>query len=185
MRTALRAATAAAHKDLEQALGLLEDPLSRSRFVALLERFWGFHAVWEPAIGQHAPLRSLMAGRYRLAQIADDLRALGLTQQEIMALPQCSRAAGLAISIENALGSLYVLEGSTLGGQIITRALRDQPWVPPSGLRYFDPYGPETGARWRALQAALSAASAPSAEPAIIAGAVRTFELLRAWLVPG
>ena len=90
----------------------------------MLKRFWGFHAVWEPAIGPHATLKGLMAGRYRLDLIAADLSALGLLRSEIDALPLCRDAAGLAGSLEHALGSLYVLEGSTLGGRIITRALR-------------------------------------------------------------
>lgn len=48
------------------------------------------------------------------------------------------------------MGWVYVAEGSMLGGRIIRRRLtaegRDL-----DGLDFLDPYGEETGARWRAF----------------------------------
>jgi heme oxygenase len=181
----LRSATADAHRRLETALDLLAPPLSHARFIALLKRWRGFHAVWEPAIDGHGALRDLMAGRYRLDLIDRDLTALGLPRAQIEAAPMCPAAAGLAASAEIALGSLYVLEGSALGGQIISRALKTAPWLPPGGLSYFDPYGPETGVMWRGFQAALTAMSSPRADPLVEQGAADTFALLEGWLAVG
>jgi heme oxygenase len=178
----LRSATADAHRRLETALDLLAPPLSRDRFTALLMRWRGFHAVWEPAIGRHGALSGLMAGRYRLDLIDRDLAALGLSRAEIEAAAPCEAAAGLAVSAETALGSLYVLEGSSLGGQFISRALKTAPWLPSGGLTYFDPYGPETGVMWRGFQAALTAKSSLLADPQVEKGAADTFALLQAWL---
>ena len=83
-----------------------------------------------------------------------------------------------------ALGSLYVMEGSTLGGAVITKALRHAAWLPPGGFRYFNPYGAETGRMWRRFQDAFRAACAVGGETAVERGAVETFEVLHRWLTP-
>jgi heme oxygenase len=54
-----------------------------------------------------------------------------------------------------ALGMLYVLEGSTLGGRLILRTLKDR-GVDDPRLAFLDPYGPETGVRWRSFQSVLA-----------------------------
>jgi heme oxygenase len=180
----LRAATAGAHRGLETALDLLAQPLGRERFTAVLRGFWGFHAAWEPALRRQGAWAGLMDGRWRQDLIAEDLLALGLSRADIEALPLCAAAAGLADEPARALGSIYVLEGSSLGGQIISKALRQAPWAPPGGLRYFDPYGARTGALWRAFQEALTSASAPAIDPLVEAGALDAFALLQLWLRP-
>jgi heme oxygenase len=177
----LRAGTASAHRLLEHDLDLLRPPLSQTRFSHLLQRFWGFHLIWEAALGRHADLAEVWARRSRLELLRRDLLALGLSESEIEALPRCAAAADLATSPVAALGSIYVLEGSTLGGQLITRALEGCDWLPPCGLRYFDPYRGETGLMWRRFQAHLRSASTP-ADPVIERAAAQTFELLRRWL---
>lgn len=57
------------------------------------------------------------------------------------------------------MGWVYVAEGSMLGGRIIRRRLaaegRDL-----DGLGFLDPYGEETGARWRAFMDLLDRACA-------------------------
>jgi heme oxygenase len=50
---------------------------------------------------------------------------------------------------------LYVLEGSTLGGRIILRMLASRGVQDPS-LAFLDPYGAQTGARWRGFLAVLA-----------------------------
>lgn len=126
-----------------------------------------------------------MVGRYRLDLLTADLAALGMSQLDIAALPRCWRAGGLALSLESAWGSLYVMEGSVLGGRIISKALEAATWTPPGGLRYFDPHGPKSGILWRGFQAALGAAASAAGDPFVELGALQTFELLHGWLVDG
>ena len=181
----LRTATSAAHRRLERDLDLLREPLDRVRITDLLTRFWGFHAAWEPAVRRHRALDSLMVGRYRLHLLSRDLAELGMSQQDIAALPRCEPAGKLALPLAGAWGSLYVMEGSVLGGKIISKALENVAWMPPGGLQYFDPHGSTTGLMWRRFQDALGAAASPTGDPAIVLGAQRTFDLLRSWLVGG
>lgn len=184
LRARLRDATASAHQRLEAALDLLAEPCERRRFVDLLQRFRGFHAAWEPALAQALPADAdLLAARRKLALIDADLTALGLPREVIEALPRPGFAATLCRTPAAALGSLYVLEGSTLGGKFISRRLREvaADWLPPAGLRYFDPYADESGPRWRETLARLEA-TPPADWPAVEAGAVRTFDALQDWL---
>jgi heme oxygenase (biliverdin-IX-beta and delta-forming) len=75
-----------------------------------------------------------------------------------------------------ALGALYVLEGSTLGGPKIMQALRSR-GVSTDDLHFLDPYGKDTGARWRSFLKILERETAYSEMTmnACISGAVKAF----------
>lgn len=178
----LRAETAEAHASLEAALDILAEPLRQDRFARLLERFWGFHAAWEPALARALGDDAFLAPRGKLALLQRDLVALGRTADQIERLPLCLEAARLTADHGSALGSLYVMEGSTLGGQVISRALQAAPWLPAGGLGYFDPYGPLTGQMWRGFRDYASAHASPAADDIIVDGARAAFERLQAWL---
>ena len=181
----LRAQTAEAHTRLEQDLDLLRAPLDRLRFIHLLERFHGFHAAWEPRVARvMSKEATFLTPRRRTPRAAKDLLALGRSQREIAELPLCLAAARLVSSPAAAIGSLYVLEGSTLGGQIISRHLQDARWLPLEGLGYFDPYGPATGTMWRHFRIWAESASKHGSADAIVAAAVATFQTLQDWLIP-
>ncbi|MEN3951831.1 biliverdin-producing heme oxygenase [Iodidimonas sp. SYSU 1G8] len=178
--TALREGTRAAHDRMERALdlpGRLGDP---AQLVAVIERFHGFHAVWEPAIGAALRDPAFHAPRMKLPLLRADLRALGHADDAIDALPVCHEAWRLA---SEPWGSIYVLEGSTLGGQVIARQLERLPngMVSPG---YFRPYGNVTGAMWRALQGRLTLAAAYVGIDAMVQSASATFDLLHDWLSP-
>ena len=177
----LRAETAQAHARLEDRLDLLQPRPDKARFAHLLKGFYGFHLAWEPAMAAH-PAGALI-GRDRTALLQHDLATLGVPEAEWASVQPWTKAAGLAAEPQAALGSAYVVEGSTLGGQLIARALVDAPWRPTAGLRYFDPYGRETGARWRAFKAALDATPRET-WPLVVDGARATFALLADNLAP-
>ena len=176
----LRTETAPAHERLERSLDLLSRPLDRDRLTALLVRFHGFHQDWEPALACCLPAE--LVPRPRLPLLEHDLRTLGVGNDIMTAIPSCAHAASLGEHQDTALGSVYVLEGSTLGGRVVARHFAEAPWWPAAGLGYFDPYGDETATRWRHTLAQLAAAGGDADR--IVAGAVRTFEILQLWLVP-
>jgi heme oxygenase len=182
LRRRLRADTAQAHAELETALDLLGRASDRRRFVRVLERFLGFHMIWERSIRQRPALRAFYEPRSRLPHLRRDLAALGLTNAEQAALPKCGEAASLVADEAEAIGSIYVLEGSTLGGQVISRALEGAVWAPPGGLAYFDPYPGRTGDMWRKFGAWAEANTPEHRHAAATAGANRTFGLLQEWL---
>ena len=89
-------------------------------------------------------------------------------------------AASPLASFAETLGAAYVIEGSTLGGAFIHRHLASLLKLDDGqGIRFFDCYGTETGARWKQFLAALErAALDPDGREQVLAGAVGTFELL-------
>jgi heme oxygenase len=81
----------------------------------------------------------------------------------------------------SALGSLYVMEGSTLGGRIIEKNLLLRlRLLPETGGSYFAGYGKRTGQMWRDFLNRL--ATAPLTDVAQIKiGASATFDALTSW----
>lgn len=161
---------------------MLAAPITAVRIVRLLERFHGFHAVWEPALRGRVP-ESLLAPRRKLPLLQHDLRCLGVGEGRLLALPRCLAAIRLGASEADAAGALYVMEGSVLGGRIISRSLRAAPWHPPQRLLYWDPYGDDTSRRWSETLAYLESLP-PAQSDAIVRSAAATFGVLQAWLLP-
>ncbi len=82
-----------------------------------------------------------------------------------------------------ALGCLYVLEGATLGGQVIVRRLRD---LPREALlsAFFTSYGQDVGAMWQAYREFLTGyAEGRDEDDVIVESACATFATIGAWLM--
>ncbi|MBL0421813.1 biliverdin-producing heme oxygenase [Ramlibacter sp. AW1] len=174
---ALRQATAAAHLEIESVMRLdrLDSPAS---LAAALQVFESFLSACEPMIGRALPpgMREWFEHHRRAGWAAQDLDALHTSP-----LPR-DAMADLAIgSAAQALGSLYVLEGSALGGRVIARHLRDAIGVTEAnGGRYFGGRGEHTGAVWREFCALLDRhiADEPAAREQACAAAIDTFKAL-------
>ena len=88
-------------------------------------------------------------------------------------------------SKERIFGSLYVIEGSTLGGQVISRHLKQQfDLDETNGAAFFSGYGKETGKMWNGYRDAITRfADGEANREEIIAGANETFEKIGKCLV--
>jgi heme oxygenase len=179
----LRIATGLLHRNLESDLALLAPPVTKSRFVWALAGFAGFHRVWEAALESQPDLAACCVGRSRLRLAESDLAQLGMSPRDVARLPGCQAAAALLRTPEIAMGSMYVMEGSTLGGEAISRALRRQDWLPAAGLSYFSPPQRDVRGDWVRLREWATANHPVSSWPAIICGACETFTVLNAWLM--
>lgn len=173
----LRAATAAAHEGLERDLDWETRVATLPGYRDLLARFRGFHAAYEPAIGTGLGDGAFFDPRRRLAKIDADLAHLGLDASAVAALPAPARPRfdGPA----PALGALYVLEGSTLGGRVIGRRIAALHGLDVDGLAYYRAHGPATGPMWAAFRDRLETVADAAA---LTEAAVATFEAMRDWL---
>ncbi len=171
----LRAATAQAHQDLEDGLDLIREAADRAGRRALVGRFHALHLgaerALEPLLADYPGLE--FEDRRRSPWLAADLADLGVD-----ATPPCRIAA--PASTAEALGFFYVLEGSTLGGKVIRRAMEAK-GADMLGLSFLTPYGEATGERWRAFMTLLEATE-PADADAIVRGGVKGFEAARRWL---
>jgi heme oxygenase len=82
-----------------------------------------------------------------------------------------------------ALGRLYVLEGSSLGGVFIDRHLATLPQLASAGrMSCFSPYGERTGAMWHAFRSVTRARVATGGDAGrLVAAARQTFGALATW----
>lgn len=178
----LRGGTAAEHAEVETRLALMDDGLDRARLIAVLDRLHGFWASAEAGLDAWAERHPVDARavdwsrRRRAAVFADDLRALDA--DEGGARPWLPQVDGT----DQALGRMYVLEGSTLGGAVIDRHLAGLPQLAGVRVRAFSPYGPDTGAMWHAFRrtARERVATGGDAE-AVVAAAQQTFGAFATW----
>lgn len=174
---ALRQATTGHHARIESLVGL-GGPFGRPHYGSVLQGFGAFLHGWEPAVARVLPRRLLpWFTRGRRAFLVDrDLAELGLP----LVGPEFACVPALTDEAE-ALGSLYVLEGSALGGQLIAASLRHRLRIDAdNGGAYFNGCGSGTAARWREyrelVQSQLDGDARARARAAD--AAVRTFEAL-------
>jgi len=175
---ALREGTRDCHKALEARLPFFEASFDVAAYSRLIQAYYGFHAPLEARLGAYQePMRT------KTPTLTLDLQALRLSAADIDALPLCQALPAIS-SEASALGVMYVLEGSTLGGQVLKRAMAERLGLgPAAGTGFFDVYGAQTGNYWRSFLDRLGQASAtPAAQAATVQAAIETFQCFENWL---
>jgi len=180
----LKNETAECHARLENALDLMRLDWPRESYVALLEGFYGYVAPWEDAAAASMPahLCDFFEGRRKASLLASDLalltgdnnRANSVTKIEL--LPSMD-------SIGRMFGSMYVIEGSTLGGRFIAPHVATLFGLRSGfGNAYFEAYGLRTGSMWNAFRETASANVPPEQHDEALDAAIATFDGLHGWL---
>lgn len=169
----LRSTTRDLHDGLEARLDVFAraaDPARRREMVA---RFLAFYRPAEAALARllsHEPDLEFEARR-KTPALERDLKTLNTAPPADAPIrPPAGRC--------EALGFLYVLEGSTLGGRVIDKQLRLR-GLSSEGLSFFQGYGEATGARWKAFCAVLERADDKAAAAR---GARSAFTQMEAWM---
>lgn len=185
---ALKQATRVHHEQLERRLGLPSSVQSHAGYLALLRQLLGYYAPLEARL---APW--LCGGRQGLDYAARrkapllqlDLSRLTGHANAVVDVPCCSDLPNPA-EVSSALGCLYVVEGATLGGQLIARDLAQRfGWDVRSGAAFFSSYGRQVGPMWRAFGLVLEQDLAnATARSRAICAARDTFATLERWLLP-
>lgn len=177
----LRERTRDAHEAIERDLDWERRVSTVGRYRDLLSRLYGFHAVWEPAAAAVVGDEAFFGPRRKLHRLASDLAHLGLTTADIARLPTCRPGVPMATPAD-ATGAMYVLEGSTLGGQIIARRVAETLGSRADGAcAYYRAYGAATGLMWREFRARLLTVP-PAEHGAVVDAAASTFACLRQWI---
>ncbi len=184
----LKQATSLRHAALEQKLPLLDPRLSHPVYRQCARRFFGYYAPLEArllALPWWESLGFWYAPRHKTPSLEQDLLAMGDTCETLARLPRCQNLPNTETPA-HLLGCLYVLEGATLGGQIITKHLEANLGVTPqSGCAFFSGYGAQTGPHWLAFcKMMMLNAEDTGSEEDIIASANQTFATLDQWLFP-
>lgn len=177
IRAALRAATAEDHTTLEatRLMKVLSSGVpTRDEYLDYVVRQWELHVALEAALAPWVPPEWVGERLVKRHWLYSDIRAL---------LPAKAQPPGPAAirlphigSTPEALGSLYVLEGSTLGLRMIAARLPPgHPGLSSAG-RFIRGYGEEHGLRWRSFLERLEAL--PEEDwPVAVAAACATFRV--------
>lgn len=181
----LRAGTAELHIALEKRLPFFSDSLDANAFERLMQAYYGFYLPLESALHDSGsiPADFDLAPRLKAQTLLNDLQALGLTAETIARLPLC-QSLPVIDSSATCLGVLYVLEGATLGGQILRREIASRLRLDAgNGAAFLDIYGAATGRRWRDFIEYLGSRSLDAGErEAVVAAAQTTFSCFERWL---
>lgn len=127
----------------------------------------------------HFHLEAALADLEFLGGSASDLTPLPATQEFCDLIARAAQA-----DTHDLLGVFYVLEGSTNGGTIIAKGLRNTfGWTDDRGTRFTNPHGPLTRPRWMEFKAVLDGLELPApSQNAIVAAAKATFAAVTAIL---
>ena len=148
---ALRSGTALLHVALEKRLPFFSPQLDHDGYRRLLHAYYGFYKPLEATLNDSGliPAGFDQVLRVKTPTLLMDLHALGLDDQAIASLPLCSSLPPLDTPAA-CLGALYVVEGATLGGQILRREMARRLGLgADNGGAFLNVYGAETGRRWK------------------------------------
>lgn len=149
-----------------------------AKFLALFYRYFG---GLELAINKHLDFSNLpdYGCRRKTSALVDDLTVLGAQ------LPTLASESALP-EIKNhcqALGALYVIEGSTLGGEIIGKIINRQlDLTNSSGMSFFNGYGDQTASMWQVFKQSIDQPVYVLKHDMIIQSANQTFIQFENWI---
>jgi heme oxygenase len=176
----LKSDLAVIHAELEQIIQIPERIKTAWDYVACLKMYFGIFQ----------PLEELLAARTEWAFLGidfDERRRTPALIADIVALggvavPTAMPEPRKLLPFAEALGAFYVLEGSTLGGRIILRALERTIGDGMSGAtRFFEGHGARTGSQWVAFKQVLDSYGEDHKEEyeMILRGAINCFDVFR------
>jgi len=173
--------TAILHQALENHLiPHLQAIQSNQDYAQVLSWFFGFNLPVEQSIRQYVTAEQLpdIEDRGKAWLAKEDIESLSFATSNLKICKDLPRIG----SVEEAMGALYVLEGSTLGGKIIAKMLEKKNPEFRNSLRFFTGYGKETGSRWTYFLHHLNMFDSDGQVRIITASANETFLKFKYWI---
>jgi heme oxygenase len=174
----LKSGTEQQHREIESLVDPMKNFGSLDAYKIHVLKTWIFYRQLEGGLGalQWSSVGIDFVSRQKTPLLEEDMRSLGLTYSPIEEIGQALDRTHL----DFAWGCLYVLEGATLGGQVISRHLAKLGIGPENGGRFFHGYGAKTGEMWKSFQASATANCVTDAQIAeAVKGAKWTFLAFR------
>lgn len=180
----LKEATAHLHAELEQLMfvdQIMDKTLTVEQYAKLLLVNFKLHNALEPVIEQfldnNAKQEIDFSRRIKTTSLSTDLRELDL--QENILTEQFDALGNFIDNPAKAFGAIYVLEGSSIGGQVIFKKLQVNANIPKNlSFKFYSHYGDKTMEMWKNFVAYLNQLPATWQKDAI-SGAVETFETIK------
>jgi heme oxygenase len=162
LSTNIKEATSTAHQQLEKKVVVRMKAIrSNEDYAGFLKCFYAYFSEIEKAIAPFITSDILpdYADRRHASFLKNDIEALGGTTDHLPAVTIPAITNTL-----QALGALYVMEGSIMGGSIIVQMLAKGGIT--KGVSFFSGYGEATPAMWGKFISVLNAQAATATEEA-------------------
>lgn len=172
LSTKIKEVTKTPHQELEKKVVMqIKSIRSEADYADLLKHFYAYFNKVEQAVAPYITPAVLpdVAERRNSAYIKADIEALGASVDELplAVAPEITNAA-------EAMGALYVLEGSIMGGPYIVQMLQKGGLT--KGFSFFSGYGEASGQKWGAfLQVLNGIAKNEEEEAQVVNSANETF----------
>jgi heme oxygenase (biliverdin-IX-beta and delta-forming) len=176
----LRLETAMDHVAVEAGLPLMVEDLDRDSYVRCLRQVYGLVAAWEDWSAGSSPewMHSLLENRQRRGLLERDLAWFGVVQLDT-ARPEMPKRMDDA----SLLGSMYVMEGSTLGGRLIARHVERVLGLSAGiGDAYFSGHDQHTGTMWKEFCSVLQTRVPDRETHTVILAAKTMFGIFGSWM---
>ena len=176
----LKLTTENIHRDAEKIMvSWLKRIRTKEDHVAFLNWLYGFYRPMEDRIKTQLTRDIFpdMDRRSRADYLLRDMEEAGIPPP---APEHCSDLPSID-TFGKALGALYVLEGSTLGGRFIAAMLTRQLGSDKS-LSYFNSYGMETKGMWRSFKDFLDSSATTEVREDVLQTAKETFITFKNWI---
>lgn len=176
----LKQKTRQVHTELEKLLiPPIKNVQSSEDYARILKLFYGFFSPVEQIITLHIQQEHLpdIAERRKSQLIITDLESFDSSAD----LKCCTNLPEIT-NTASAFGAMYVLEGSTLGGSVISAMLRNRAGIPENQLNFFNAYSDQTNEMWTDFLSHLNRfADEHDNHDEIIDGATDTFLKFKNW----
>lgn len=185
-RDCLRRATHAEHVRLNQHTllsGITRRGYSLEFYVQVIVAYYHFYRAIEASIDEALARLQLTFDygvRRKLPWLVEDLRHLGIDPDSPSARPSLAVKAPRGLDAGRLFGVLYTIEGSSLGGRVISEHLSaNHGLTARSGARFFFGYGEAVDTCWREFTNELDRRLADGEARTLACGAARqTFTLM-------
>lgn len=177
------------HDRVEELAGsdrIMDGTFTPDDYTTLIIRHSVLHGALEPRLesffADH-PVDGLdFAQRRKLPSLHRDIRELNIRLPDVHFVPET-----ITDTLPKALGCMYVLEGSMLGGAVIRRHLEKNPrFAAVPAFHYLGFYGEKTGPLWKEFRVVvLKAIDTPAREREVLDAAIMTFSDVARCFTPG
>jgi heme oxygenase len=169
------------HRAVEAAFPLMREELNVTQYIGCLLQMYGMVSAWEEESLKVAPawIRPQLMARKRKNLLELDLAWFGAESRDDgrPVLPEMNDQPSF-------LGAMYVMEGSTLGGQLIARQLQKTLHLSEGkGDAYFRGHGDHTGPMWREFCEVLKVRVTDEETESVIRSAKAMFATYGSWML--
>jgi heme oxygenase len=170
----LKSSTEPQHREIEALIDPMKNFGSVDAYKLHILKTWTFYRPLEAELAalDWAAVGIDFNSRRKTPLLKEDMRFLHIPHSQ----SEETKATFDRINFDFALGCLYVLEGATLGGQVISRHLMRLRIGPENGGRFFNGYGAKTGEMWKSFKARAADYCVTESQIAeAVRGAISTF----------